>query len=805
MLLVAYRRAGRVRRQDGGRKGDEQRSNRMERDRHRTMIRHLRAIFPAAVAVVLVAGAAPPAAGNPTRIAFDDRAGGRLVITTPAYRLALSKRNGKILELVDRSTGARLVRGQNGCLWRSGQRGSRSLRGGCAFSPRGVRRFTYRWNSASATLALVYRDPVLGSAVVTLRAEAGFFDLRLRIENRGTRLTEMAFPADLFGDVRTVEAGYAPNVLPGVRLKPAFFSRIGSDLAIYPSRWAFADYLALDAGGGHLALYSATTGPIRPVVLGFLREPPLGRCSGVSFCVIHHFQTWIGEAESWTSPIVRIRVGQTARQSILAYRHDNRIDAYPSLETKLGPRLNALAQAPLIKADLAKLKPFRQWPPDLPRLPSPALLHPVAFQPGGHDVTTPDFLPPDPHWGTSADLDAVVDAAHSLGQLVMPYLNVSWWAADSPTMRSLPAPLEARDIAVLGPDREPVFDFYGEHSGLVVSPWVAFVRERIARLLAEWRTDVPADCLFFDQLGARQWIRDFNPASPRPEAYYDGWLAAMKPYTDRCLMVEDGWDRLARDFVGFHGSVLMMAREHDLPDTRFGEGNWDPYPLADWLFHDKVLLYQHDLYDATMTADPEVLTWNMAFGLVSSYSWNERLDSLRSPWLDLVGELQQALGPRYAGLRLADYRELAPNVTESAFGDLVVLANWDPGRRYTTAGYEIAAHGFLARTRDERVVAGAFEGAIDGVALSPGTHYLILERDSTSVTVRQPLGADTSLAVVPPSSWDARRTLQATAVDREGQPIRTTDGELRDGRFVFRYDRTLGGRQVAAYRITVVG
>ena len=155
--------------------------------------------------------------------------------------------------------------------------------------------------------------------------------------------------------------------------------------------------------------------------------------------------------------------------------------------------------------------------------------------------------------------------------------------------------------------------------------------------MEEWRTEVPADCLFFDQLGARPWIRDFNRASPSPLAYYDGWLAVMAPYSDRCLMVEDGWDRLARDFTGFHGGMLMMAREHDLPDRMFGEANWEPYPLATWLFHDKVLLYQHDLYDGTMAADGEVLTWNMAFGLISSYSWNDLARLTREPVARVVG------------------------------------------------------------------------------------------------------------------------------------------------------------------------
>jgi hypothetical protein len=776
--------------------------------------RPLGQLAPAAAVVALLAGAAAPpgdagaAGAAPKRfpgITFDERTSGRLVVTARAYRLTLSKRNGRILEVIDRASGAPVVKGTTGCLWGAESKGRPALKGGCSFTPRGVRRFSYRWNPASATLTLSYRDPALGSAVVTLRARPVSFDLRLTIENRGAVLSNVSVPEGLLGDVRAVKAGYASNVLPGVRLGPGFFTRVGDNLAVYPSRWAFADYLGLDAGGGHLSLYSVNSGPIHPLLLGFLRQPLPGRCSGPSFCIVHQFQTWIAAGQRWTSPVVRIRVGETVKQSILAYRRDNGIDAYPSVQRKLGARLETLARAPLIKADLAKLKPFRDWGPDLLRLPSPALLHPVAFQPGGHDQSDPDFLPPDPRWGTSADFTSTVEAAHSLGQLVMPYLNVSWWSDRSPTMQSLPPPLQSKDVAVLDEDGKPVLDVYGPHSGVVVSPSVQFVRKRVAQLMQEWRTEVPADCLFFDQLGARQWIRDFNLASPNPQAYSDGWLAVMAPYSDRCLMVEDGWDRLARDFTGFHGSMLMMAREHDLPDKRFGEENWEPYPLATWLFHDKVLLYQHDLYDGTMAEDSEVLTWNMAFGLISSYSWNDLTGSLQSPWLDLVGDLQRVLGPRYAGVPLRSYRSVAPEVTESTFGDLVVLANWDSRGGYAAGRSGIAPNGFLARTRDDRLLAGAFDDTFDGVALSEGTHYVIVERDDASVTVSQPLGADTNLAVEPPPSWSSGRTLQATAVAPDGNVVGAVDGELRDGRFVFRYLGELNEHPVAAYRVTVGG
>src|SRR5919197_2078956 len=136
------------------------------------------------------------------------------------------------------------------------------------------------------------------------------------------------------------------------------------------------------------------------------------RGSGSSFCIRHEFQTWIPSGGRWTSPVVRVRTGETAPQSVLAYRRDTGIEAYPSLEQKLGPRLATLARAPLIKADLSRLKPFGGWTPELERLPSPALLHPVAFQPGGHDESYPDFLPPDPHWGTTAGFASMVEVAH---------------------------------------------------------------------------------------------------------------------------------------------------------------------------------------------------------------------------------------------------------------------------------------------------------------------------------------------------------------------------------------------------------
>jgi hypothetical protein len=232
-----------------------------------------------------------------------------------------------------------------------------------------------------------------------------------------------------------------------------------------------------------------------------------------------------------------------------------------------------------------------------------------------------------------------------------------------------------------------------------------------------------------------------------------------------------------------------------------GEGNWEPYPLATWLFHDKVLLYEHDLYDGTMANDAEVLRWNLQFGLVSSYSW-DALGGGGHPWLDLVSRLQRDLGPHYAGVALSAYRTLAPAVAESTFGDLVVVANDDPAKGYSSGGSDVAPNGFLARTTARDLLAGAFEGSFDGRALSAGVHYLILERDPASVTVRQPVGADTEVGVEPPAAWSAGRSLRATALAEDGTELGPVEGLLQDGRFVFRYAATANGRAVAGYRVT---
>jgi hypothetical protein len=656
-------------------------------------------------------------------VRFNARHRDRIVVAAAGYKLTLSKENGALLELRDRRANVRIARGQGNCAWALTLNEGDSF-GGCAYSRTGSDRFSYAWSQRTSTLTLRYQGQPgeeRARAAVTITARPTYLDLRLQLESHVRQpVAAVLFPADLVGDASAVRGAYTPTFLPGVRLLPAFFEGVHRNVERYPSRWAFADFLAADIDRGHVALYSVNPAPnrIAPVDVGVVHAADPSPCAGSRFCITHAFQTWLKPGSEWSSPLVRLRVGGSVEQSILAYRRENGIGAYPSLEAKLGDRLDVLSRAPLIKADLWKgLPPFAEWGPSLRRLPSPALLHPVAFQPRGHDEDYPDFLPPDPRWGDSGAFNHALDDARSLGHVVMPYLNVSWWDTQSPTVRTLPAPLSPADVSMQTPSGEPVMEQFGPKDGYITSPFVPFVRDRIERLLDEWRTDVPAECLFFDQIGARPWRRDFNPAAPSPLAYQDGWLAAFEPFRDRCLMTEDGWDRLADSFVGFHGSALQMQREHNWADGRWGKGNWEPYPLATWLLHDKVLLYQHDLYPEGMTADPEVLLFNLAFGMVLSYNWDGDQRTLDSPWLGLVGDVQRTLGPHFAGRSLTSYRRLGAEVTESVFEDYSVVANWSRTTPFQHDGYRIAPLGFLARGGDGRLLAGAFGDAWSGVTI----------------------------------------------------------------------------------------
>jgi hypothetical protein len=167
--------------------------------------------------------------------------------------------------------------------------------------------------------------------------------------------------------------------------------------------------------------------------------------------------------------------------------------------------------------------------------------------------------------------------------------------------------------------------------------------------------------------------------------------------------------------------------------------------------------------------------------------WDGTTHSLDSPWLDVVGSFQHALGPLYAGQPLQDYRSPAAGQTVTEFPNLTVTANWKD-----------ATPTFVAQAKDDSVTAGVAGGTFDGSPLSGGTHYLVVTRAPNVVTVHQPLGPDTQISVRVPSGW----TNVNLSWDGADGLTHTVPGTAVGGRFTFTCAGPQPGLPALTYRIT---
>jgi hypothetical protein len=379
-------------------------------------------------------------------------------------------------------------------------------------------------------------------------------------------------------------------------------------------------------------------------------------------------------------------------------------------------------------------------------------------------------------------------------------------------MQSLPKPLTAESISVLDQEGKPVYEVYDlVQGGYAVSPSVPFVQERSEQGTGAWRTEVPVDYVFINQTGARSWIRDLNPASPTRLSYSAGWVEYLADHTNQGLMAEDGWVWLAASVVGFCGSPLTDATGYDIGVQRFGFGskgnkalgigNWDPYPLATWMLHDKVVMYQHDLDEGATTQNLEAITWNLAFGVVLGYVWS--YDPEAFPWptsqarIELANALQRAVARRYVGAALSEFTYLTAEVTRSTFGELSVIANWHQTQAYVVDGSGIVPGGYLARTGDGSVVAGSCAGTFNGGPLSAGTHFIVIEHAANTVIVRQPDGADTDLLV----GGCSNGVSYARALDANGTVIGNVSFTTVGTRAQLNFARTVAGQTVDRYEL----
>ena len=475
---------------------------------------------------------------------------------------------------------------------------------------------------------------------------------------------------------------------------------------LYPP--AFADFLQLETTNGNASVYG-----VQPMSA----DPWAGATNAASLFVPgrliwggdatggwlqRSFGTFVPVGQVWTSPAVRIALGRSAVDALRDYATAN---AYArDLDNKIAPSIiDNFKQSVMIHFKGGAT----QMTARLDDLPAPALLHFEEYLYGGFDKQYPDHLPPNTNFGTIAEFTNFLGQARARGMLTMPYTNPTFWGVDpkGPTfLATNDAPL------LLNLDGSINLEVYFGESGLTVTPWHPAVQAANRNTRAQFLTNYPIDVLFHDQIGARTWQYDINPASPTPYAYIAG-IAAIAGEDSQLLPVstENGWDRLINHNAQFAGLAWGLAPTTNAPfwrrylRERYDPATWEIYPLAQHLAHDKVSFTYNNL-DAAVH-NHEVMAWTLGLGYGMTYVLPvEDLDDVaRRQWLRWIDRMQKSVAARYIGQEIQSFdhhwgtNTVNPDngVIASGYGDIDVIANLGP-QSLTTNGWTLPGYGYLA-------------------------------------------------------------------------------------------------------------
>ena len=480
---------------------------------------------------------------------------------------------------------------------------------------------------------------------------------------------------------------------------------------------AFSDFMHLESSAGTAALYRVQPRTVKqpwdaakapaeifvPGSLGCGGDEQGGYCD-------HAFSTCVKPGETWRAPAVRLTLGTPVYEDLARYTAANGL--IRPLAHKVKPdTLARLKQSVLLFLG----GPAREKSAVLDKLPVPTLVHFSDYLKGGFDKEYPDHLPPNAKFGTPEDLKAFFDRAHSLGHLVSPYTNPTWWC-DHPK-----GPTFERDgdgPLLKGLDGKPHYERYSDNDGWTITLWHPAVQAANRTTVRQFTKDYPVDVLFQDQCGARGWQYDTNPASPTPTAYSEGMIA-MNDEDSRVvpLGTENGWDRVADYQALLCGlSWGIVPTEHRpqwvrLFKTTVPPDTWEIFPLALAVMHDKTIFMHHDL--GQFVTNDRVLSWTLALGYSLSYrATASALATQDAPreWLAWLDRLQKSVCARHLGTPLRDFthdraplfatagdprRESDDGIIRATYGDVNLACNLGDIPR-TVGGTRLPPYGFRA-------------------------------------------------------------------------------------------------------------
>jgi len=677
---------------------------------------------------------------------------------TGYYELAFRKADGRLLYIVDQTTGQQVSPGNVHGPWVL-KFSDNTWLDGENFSPtNSSRRFTYSWNAQTSVLTLQYAATGTYACTVTLTVtatEGPEVNTTLSLTNGSMfEIQLLSYPVNLSFLRSQIDAVYMPY-MEGMRLQPSFFPSYDF-VGRYPGRM-FADFAYTDLTTGSFAVYvvQPPQTPIKPVSWMILRDTYAGGVNKYH----HDYETAVPAGGSWSAPTTVLSVGTTLPQAMATYWSRCGHDAMPTLSEKLGPTLlSKLSGAVFLKRDFLQggwtFSAFQNF---LPNLPAGSLLHLVSFWPRGFDENYPDYLPPNSALGTLADLQTLVANARAAGHLVMPYTNPTWWDDQSPTMATL-----GTGVAVRNRSGSLIYETYSGHGGYVVCPHAPEVIACQDETRLEFTQTVPCDFLFEDQLGARD-APNYAAHGSAPDALrYTQGLADVAARTAACLpnMTEGGYDRLAWAETGFCNTLRLAW--YAWPDSTF-----TPYPLAPLWAHGNLYFNCHNLAGTEMANDLPSLTYYVSMG----YALSCDLAALDANWLNVLDSCQKQLIAPLIGQAMTSF-ELLPTSGQSrtTFGDGTTITANQTSSALAQDDHVIAASGFLA-TRDATVLGGVLT-TLHGQALSGSSpHYLFFSHADGRITIRQPRGDDGPLMLPRPSGWADDARIHAVTISTAGNAV----------------------------------
>ena len=714
-----------------------------------------------------------------------------LTVTGVYYAARLALPHGALISLRDQAAGQDISLGNSGGqLWVAHFTGRNDVKSG-DYAAANV---TWSWDAARQTLTILY--PATQNKLPAVRAQWQFsnqawLDLSLTVDNqtgcvlRGVENT-LRLPA------ATLESAILP-VLPGIQLQRKFFTdrrewRHGQ----YPRALVFADYAHFRADRATLTTFPILNRDLTQVARRELFP------DGEAYVWRHNFELAEASGTIWTSPRLRLRVGDGEADSARAFRDDTGLSLVPSLHQKLGARYDRVVSSLSTKVDAFWMKSdFRLTLADQAGfsrvwqgLPGPALLFITGWSRGGFDESNPDIFPVDPRLGTDDQWKQVFQSARAAGHLNMPYLNHTFWDTKSETVKSM----EPKEFAAYRADGKPLLEKYGNeknpHAGYATCPYARATKARIARVFEELSQKMPVDLVWEDQIGAR-FSPDYSPHSPNPLWHAQGWLEHTRTYAKLGLMTEFGYDRMVETHVGFQGNYILAEQQHwgDFGPKYWGEDTWRIWPVTSIMARDKVMFYNAP---DNPCVSKQVLTWSLAMGQM--LSWALTGNHYRDPWHFTADAFQRHVIARFADQPLQDFAVLPDRITRSSFGDYTVWANESPDQDWQApAGPRLAPGGCWVTDRQGRLSAGIFT-AFNGQPLTAGDHYLIVETRDDGLTIRHPQGPDTLLILK-----TAKPVQSVTAQFDQGNcpvPFRMGNGQVS-----LEINGTLQGQSVRSYEL----